>query len=118
MDKEFSRLLARVARNISVAESGVVHEEATAMQNDRTPLAELINYVIATASAANASDIHIEPMATGARIRLRLDGELRDAFQIIPAELYRNLVSRVKILCRMDIAETRLPQDGRFTFWQ
>ena len=59
MDKEFSRLLARVARNISVAESGVVHEEATAMQNDRTPLAELINYVIATASAANASDIHI-----------------------------------------------------------
>ena len=60
-----------------------------------------------------ASDIHLEPTRIGGRVRLRIDGILREGDQL-PRELFHSVVSRVKLLAAMDIAERRLPQDGRY----
>jgi type IV pilus assembly protein PilB len=78
-----------------------------------TPAVRLVALTITTAATKQASDIHIEPQATDTLIRLRVDGILRD-FQRIPRSLQNSVVSRIKILSDMDIAERRAPQDGRF----
>jgi len=61
-----------------------------------------------------ASDIHLEPTRTGGRVRFRIDGMLHENDRL-PRELFHPMVSRVKLLAAMDIAERRLPQDGRYT---
>ena len=61
-----------------------------------------------------ASDIHIEPMAVGYRVRLRVDGELSEALKI-PAKVDSAVISRFKVISKMNIAEHRRPQDGSFT---
>ena len=66
------------------------------------------------AADANASDIHLEPQVGCVRIRIRVDGRLRE-LQRYPLSTAAALVSRLKILAHMDIAEKRLPQDGRIT---
>lgn len=78
-----------------------------------TPAVRLVASTIAAAAAKLASDIHIEPQASDTVVRLRVDGMLRD-FQRIPRNLQNSVVSRIKILSDMDIAERRTPQDGRF----
>ncbi len=78
-----------------------------------TPAVRLVASAIAAAATKQASDIHIEPQATDTVIRLRVDGMLRD-FQRIPRSLQNSVISRIKILADMDIAERRAPQDGRF----
>jgi type IV pilus assembly protein PilB len=78
-----------------------------------TPAVRLVASTIAAAAGKQASDIHIEPQATDTVIRLRVDGMLRD-YQRIPRSLQNSVVSRIKILADMDIAERRAPQDGRF----
>ncbi len=78
-----------------------------------TPAVRLVASAIAAASAKGASDIHIEPQSSDMIVRLRIDGMLRE-FQRIPRNLQNSVVSRIKILSDMDIAERRAPQDGRF----
>ncbi len=78
-----------------------------------TPAVRLVASTISAAAQKQASDIHIEPQATDTVIRLRVDGMLRD-FQRIPRSIQNSVVSRIKILSDMDIAERRAPQDGRF----
>lgn len=78
-----------------------------------TPAVRLVASTITAAAIKLASDIHIEPQSTDTIVRLRVDGMLRD-FQRIPRSLQNSLVSRIKILADMDIAERRAPQDGRF----
>jgi type IV pilus assembly protein PilB len=78
-----------------------------------TPAVRMVASTIAAAAEKQASDIHIEPQATDTVIRLRVDGMLRD-YQRIPRSLQNSVVSRIKILSDMDIAERRAPQDGRF----
>lgn len=78
-----------------------------------TPAVRLVASAIAAASAKGASDIHIEPQSSEMVVRLRIDGMLRE-FQRIPRNLQNSVVSRIKILSDMDIAERRAPQDGRF----
>ena len=70
--------------------------------------------IISYALSLNSSDIHIEPEAKRLRIRCRIDGILRDVFQM-PTEYGPQIVSRVKILSAMKLDETRIPQDGRFS---
>lgn len=74
---------------------------------------EAVNLLLLQAIKVNASDIHIEPQENRMRIHLRVDGVLKD---ISPFEqnIYNALVSRIKIMSNLDIAERRLPQDGRF----
>jgi type IV pilus assembly protein PilB len=78
-----------------------------------TPAVRLVASAIAAASAKQASDIHVEPQSSDTVIRFRVDGMLRD-YQHIPRNLQNSVVSRIKILSDMDIAERRAPQDGRF----
>ena len=79
------------------------------------PIIRLVEKTIAEAVDRRASDIHVEPFETQLRIRLRVDGVLRD-YQQLPRDLLAPLTSRLKILASMDIAEKRKPQDGRIEF--
>ena len=75
------------------------------------PVVRLVNSILLKALKMNASDIHIEPLEKELRIRLRVDGCLLDVLRV-PDEMKTSIVSRIKILASMDIAEKRIPQDG------
>ncbi len=80
---------------------------------EEEPVVRFVNSLLAQALADNASDIHVEPSRHQMRIRMRVDGKLRD----VPSpekKLFLAIVSRIKILAGIDIAKTRTPQDGRF----
>lgn len=79
---------------------------------DDQPIVKLANLILAEAVHARASDVHIEPGRTNLRVRYRVDGMLRDVMRV-PREASAALVSRLKIMARLDIAERRRPQDGR-----
>lgn len=79
---------------------------------DEAPIIKLLNAILSEAIRANASDVHIEPFETQLRIRFRVDGVLSTIFTP-KAVLAGMLVSRIKVMARLDIAEKRLPQDGR-----
>jgi len=104
---------ARQERDVSVAETGADSD----LQRLRdlaggAPVIRWVDQMFESAVAAGASDIHLEPGARGMRVRLRVDGHLRE----IPppdAGLTEATTSRIKILAKLDIAERRLPQDGR-----
>jgi general secretion pathway protein E len=80
---------------------------------DDAPVIRLVNALLADAVEANASDLHVEPTEAVARIRVRVDGLLRDVLTP-PRRHLPAIVARIKILARLDVAERRLPQDGRF----
>ncbi|WP_445394586.1 type II secretion system ATPase GspE [Stenotrophomonas maltophilia] len=79
---------------------------------DDAPVIRMINALLAQAARDGASDLHIEPFETHSVVRYRVDGTLRDMVQPRRA-LHAALVSRIKIMAHLDIAEKRLPQDGR-----
>lgn len=81
---------------------------------DDAPVIRLINALVAEAIKTRASDIHVEPYETELSIRLRIDGVLREVLSL-PPKLTPVLISRVKVMSRLDIAETRVPQDGRIS---
>ncbi|MBI1738132.1 MAG: Flp pilus assembly complex ATPase component TadA, partial [Acidobacteria bacterium] len=83
------------------------------LRNEKTPAVRLVSALLSAAATKKASDIHIEPQAMGTVVRVRVDGVLRELTHI-PMEMQNSLISRVKILSDMDIAERRVPQDGRF----
>lgn len=76
------------------------------------PVIRLINGLIAEAARLGASDVHIESFESALRVRFRVDGVMREAVSL-PARIAPLLVSRVKVMARLDIAERRVPQDGR-----
>ncbi len=82
-------------------------------END-APVIRLINALIAEAVKVKASDIHIEPYEKALSVRLRIDGVLREILSL-PARMTPVLTSRVKVMARLDIAERRVPQDGRIS---
>lgn len=77
------------------------------------PIIQLVSMLIVQGVKDRASDIHIEPNEKGLLIRLRVDGILHD-IRTLPNTIKSAIISRIKILAKMDIAERRLPQDGRF----
>ena len=83
-------------------------------QEDDAPIIRLINAILTEAVRENASDIHIEPFETRLLIRFRIDGLLREMARP-RRELATLLVSRIKVMARLDIAEKRVPQDGRIS---
>jgi general secretion pathway protein E len=95
------------------------HGEATEDDAERlkdmaseAPVIRLVNQIIAKAVETMASDIHIEPFEDRVRVRYRYDGDLQES-ETQPARLAPAIISRLKILAKLDIAERRLPQDGR-----
>ncbi len=96
----------------------VVAEESVDVQQLRTqaadpPVVKVVNYVLSRAAADGASDIHVEAYEDRTRVRYRIDGLLFDLLEV-PRSLHLAVVSRLKIISRLDIAERRLPQDGSF----
>jgi len=77
------------------------------------PIIKLVNHIITQSIKSRASDIHIEPFQTGFKVRNRVDGILYDLLTP-PKWIQAALISRIKVMAKMNIAEKRLPQDGRF----
>ncbi|WP_299412716.1 GspE/PulE family protein [Acaryochloris sp. IP29b_bin.148] len=83
------------------------------LDENAAPIISLVNKILAKALQNQISDIHIEPQEENLRVRFRKDGLLHNAFQPLPRRITPALVSRFKIIANLDIAERRLPQDGR-----
>jgi type IV pilus assembly protein PilB len=77
-----------------------------------TPIVDLVDLVVNSAITSRASDVHVEPMEKGVLVRHRLDGLLKEVMDL-PKWVHEGLVARLKIMAGLDIAERRLPQDGR-----
>jgi type IV pilus assembly protein PilB len=85
--------------------------------NERSaPIIQLVNSLIDTGFLRGASDIHLEPAEDGVVVRYRIDGDLVVAHQLRPARLIHPIAARIKIMADLDIAERRLPQDGRIKY--
>ena len=95
-----------------VEEFEEISAEALAQQGEEAPVIKLVNVILLSAIQKGASDIHIEPYEKELRVRYRIDGILYNIMQ--PPMKFRDAItSRIKIMSRLDIAEKRLPQDGR-----
>lgn len=108
-------LTSLVESDVEVVEAERVDEGAATdldQMVDGSPIINLVNVALLTAIRDKASDIHIEPDKRGTRIRYRIDGLLRDLMKPPPG-MHSAIVSRVKVIGKMDIAEKRLPQEGR-----
>jgi type IV pilus assembly protein PilB len=90
-----------------------VNDEIDVAGAEAAPVVKLVNQILAKALVEKVSDIHIEPQEEGLRVRFRKDGVLREAFPTLPKHIIPAVVSRFKIIAELDIAERRLPQDGR-----
>lgn len=90
-----------------------VREELAIEQADEEPVIKFVNTLISQAIKDGASDVHIEGYEKYMRIRMRIDGKLMD-IPSPPKKMFLPIVSRIKIMANMDIAKTRVPQDGRF----
>jgi len=103
-------------KDVEIEESKEEDIGITDLQNEaqEAPIIKLTNNIIAMALKKGASDIHIEPMEKSLRVRYRIDGVLREEM-VLPRKVILPLVSRVKIISKLDITERRLPQDGRIT---
>ncbi len=86
--------------------------DADAKDADSSPVVRLVNHLIQAALKEGASDIHVEPGEKDLKVRFRIDGILFD-FMNPPKKMHAAMVSRIKIMANLDIAERRLPQDGR-----
>ncbi|MEL7649825.1 MAG: GspE/PulE family protein [Sedimentibacter sp.] len=103
---------AEISRDASEEKGSVSDEKNDAFVNN-SPVVKLVNSLIRQAVKMGASDIHIEPFDEKIRIRFRVDGELHEVLNI-PMKSHSAIVTRIKVMARMNIAEKRLPQDGRF----
>jgi type IV pilus assembly protein PilB len=127
---KLTRVLAHVLRAADVASrayaseeidkepEGANSQEATptaspTTEADEAPVMRFIHRILTDAVGEGATDLHFEPYEKSYRIRIRVDGELRELIQP-PLGLNERIASRLKIMSRMDLAEKRLPQDGRF----
>lgn len=90
-------------------------ETAVEELQDQAPVVRLVNSIIIGAISRETSDIHLDPQLTEMRVRYRIDGVLYEAMTI-PLSMQKAVVSRIKIMAGLNIAEQRLPQDGQFTF--
>ena len=82
------------------------------LKGERSPVVRLANLILSDAVKSRASDVHIEPQENFVEIRFRIDGDLKNIMKV-PYKLHAPLVTRIKILAKLNIAESRKPQDGR-----
>lgn len=120
-DTELTAAINTIVNNASnidtYEEEEAMEEELNSLDDlaaDEKPAVQLVNQVITNAVKSGASDIHIEPLEKTMRVRLRIDGVLHEVLQQ-PIKLHPSVSSRVKVIGGMDIAERRIPQDGRTT---
>ena len=120
-ESELNAAIDTIVNNASAIdtydEEEALEEELDALEElaaDEKPAVQLVNQVITNAVKSGASDIHIEPMEKTMRVRLRIDGVMHEVLTQ-PIKLHSSVASRVKVIGGMDIAERRIPQDGRTT---
>jgi len=120
MDETIKRVVDEVAEdrgelhfNDAKREEDVSVDQLRELVDD-APIVQLVNMIIRQALADKASDIHIQPEANNVRIRYRIDGMLQDGITV-PKQAQAALISRIKVMAEMDIAEKRAPQDGRIS---
>jgi len=114
-DEEFAKELQRrlSEEDIRVEGEEERREKVDLLEaTDESPAVSLVNQILIKASAVGASDVHLEPYEDGAVIRLRMDGVLHDLLQL-PSSTYQGVVSRIKVMSNLNVAERRIPQDGR-----
>ncbi|MCI0354346.1 MAG: GspE/PulE family protein [Acidobacteria bacterium] len=102
-----------VIREDELADETISIEKLTA-EGDISPIIRLVDTTIFTALQRRASDIHIETRDDSVAIKYRIDGVLQPAMQPIAREHHSTIISRIKVMSELDIAERRVPQDGRF----
>ena len=113
---EFHHLVQQVLREIDRQEAQMHGGAAARMTTSGvSPVRALVDAVISEAAEDGASDIHVEPQASSVRIRIRLDGLLQVRHEL-PKKVYAVFLSCIKVLAKMDVSQSREPQDGRFTF--
>jgi type IV pilus assembly protein PilB len=117
--EDILNLISRLTRLDDVISTSIEEEEAGAAEvvdlretADDAPVIKLVNQIIAQATERGASDIHLEPEGSEMRVRYRIDGVLLEA-TTVPKRMVAGVVSRIKIMSDLDIAERRIPQDGR-----
>ncbi len=115
-EEEFARKLQEQLSAEEIQIEGEEEERAQGLDllhaQDDSPAVSLVNSVLIKASTVSASDIHFEPYEDEAIVRLRMDGVLHDVLKI-PLSTYQNVVSRIKVMSNLNVAERRIPQDGR-----
>ncbi len=108
--------VADVISNAYSADGPTAGVSAADLENeDSAPIVQLTNRIIEDAYVSGASDIHIEPMEKDLLIRYRIDGLCQEKLRL-PKQVANSMVTRLKIMCNLDISERRLPQDGRIVF--
>jgi len=112
--QDIDNLVGQVRRESAV--SNLFRDDSQTLKNliEEAPVVELVNNLLAQAVDSGASDIHVEPEETRFTVRMRVDGVLHTRM-IQPYERYPAIGSRIKLIAGLDIAEKRLPQDGRIT---
>lgn len=114
--RKYSRLDESVKQMASEAamavEDDLAEMEKAAAAVEEGPIVKMVNLLISQAIADRASDIHIEPMEREVRIRYRIDGVLQEVMRS-PKNIQAGLISRLKVMADINIAERRIPQDGR-----
>jgi type IV pilus assembly protein PilB len=103
-----------VIRETEDGDETISIEKLTAEGADISPIIRLVDTTIFTALQRRASDIHIETYDDSVIIKYRIDGVLQQAMQPIAREHHTTIISRIKVMSELDIAERRVPQDGRF----
>jgi type IV pilus assembly protein PilB len=106
---EFDKVVGTALDGIETVEE---RDDSEVVKEVEAPIVKLVNGIFVNAIKAGASDIHIEPYEASLRVRYRVDGVMYTVMSL-PTKIKAALTSRVKIMSRLDIAERRLPQDGR-----
>ena len=114
IDKHYGQAAARTDAEADFGDGATGNEDLEHLRDmaSEAPVIRMVNATIAAAVEKRASDIHIEPFEKSFRIRFRIDGVLYEQEQP-PKEMKAALISRVKLMAKLNIAERRLPQDGR-----
>ena len=107
--EEFDRVVGNALDGIEAVEE---KEDGDVISDVDAPIVKLVNGILVNAIKAGASDVHVEPYEASLRVRYRVDGVLYNVMNL-PVKIRAALTSRIKIMSRLDIAERRLPQDGR-----
>lgn len=112
--KEVEKALERLEKEIRPEKGKVIEKAEFEKLVEEAPIIKMVGVILRQAIEGRASDIHIEPTRENVRVRYRLDGILHSSL-ILPLKVLPAIVARIKILSRLKIDETRIPQDGRFS---
>ncbi len=118
IEKYYANVKAqKMAEDMSQEDQSAAAQAANELEDrvDSAPIVKMLNTLVQQAFVTHASDIHIEPFRDTVIIRMRIDGALQEYMRISPSA-HKSLITRIKILSNMNIAEKRIPLDGRFDY--